>query len=148
MKNKGLLVSLAFGGALAAVLAAGPALAEDTVHLAATLDGASQTGGGDTDGSGAFAAELDPDTGDLCYTLTVKNIAAPTMAHIHKGAAGSDGDVVVAVNITGNDGDECSALQREVAKAIVTDPAAYYVNVHNAEFPKGAIRGQLAKAAK
>ena len=76
-----------------------------------------------------------------------QDIAAPTMAHIHKGAAGSDGSVVVTLNITGNDGDECSALQRDLAKAIVAAPGDYYVNVHNAEFPKGAIRGQLAVAA-
>jgi len=55
---------------------------------------------------------------------------------------------VVKLNITGNDGDECSALQREVAKAIVADPGSYYVNVHTADYPKGAIRGQLTKVAK
>ncbi len=27
---------------------------------------------------------------------------------------------------------------------ILANPSAYYVNVHNAEFPSGAIRGQLA----
>ncbi|QZP06747.1 CHRD domain-containing protein [Caenibius sp. WL] len=134
------------GGLVAAALTTAPALAAE-VKLAATLNGAAQTGGGDTDGSGAFAGEIDPDSGDLCYTLTVKDIAAPTMAHIHKGAAGSDGSVVVTLNITGNDGDECSALQRDLAKAIVAAPGDYYVNVHNAEFPKGAIRGQLAVAA-
>lgn len=145
-QNRTLLASLAIGGALAAAaLVAAPAQADDTVRLAATLNGAS---GGDADGTGAFAAEIDPDTGDLCYTLTVKAIATPTAAHIHKGAAGTDGEVVVPLNVTGNDGDECSAVQHEVAKAIVTDPAGYYVNVHTADFPKGAIRGQLAKAAK
>jgi hypothetical protein len=28
---------------------------------------------------------------------------------------------------------------------IIKNPGNYYVNVHNAEFPKGAIRGQLVK---
>jgi hypothetical protein len=145
IRNKPLLAALAIGGALAATAFAGPALADDTVHLAATLDGSS---GGDADGTGAFAAEIDPDTGDLCYTLTVKAIATPTAAHIHKGAAGTDGDVVIPLNVTGTDGDECSAVQHEVAKAILANPAGYYVNVHTADFPKGAIRGQLAVAAK
>jgi hypothetical protein len=31
-----------------------------------------------------------------------------------------------------------------VLQAIVDDPAGYYVNLHTAEFPGGAIRGQLA----
>ena len=66
------------GGLVAAALTTAPALAAE-VKLAATLDGASQTGGGDTDGSGAFTGEIDPDSGDLCYTLTVKDIAAPDM---------------------------------------------------------------------
>ena len=129
--------------ALVAVLAAGPAWA-DEVKLTAKLAGAAETAGGDADGSGAFSAELDAESGDLCYTLGVKNIAAPTMAHIHKGAVGRDGDVVVKLNVTGADGDECAALQRDLAKAIAADPAAYYVNVHTGDFPKGAVRGQLS----
>ncbi|TXH18322.1 MAG: CHRD domain-containing protein [Gammaproteobacteria bacterium] len=142
MHTRNLLAALVLAGAVVA----SPAVAH-AAKLAATLTGAEQTGGGDTDGSGAFAAEIDPDSGDLCYTLTVKNIAPATMAHIHKGAAGSDGDVVVTLNVTGTDGDECSAVQHELAKEIVANPAGYYVNVHNADFPKGAIRGQLVKTA-
>ena len=127
---------------IALMMAASPVMAADAISLSAKLNGASETGGGDTDGTGAFAAQLDPETGDLCYTLTAKGIAAPTMAHIHKGAAGADGDVVVKIDIT-TDGDECVAIQRDLAKAIAAAPSAYYANIHNADFPKGAIRGQL-----
>lgn len=144
MNNKILLASLMFGGALVAV--AGPAWAQDMTVLGATLDGASETAGGDANGSGAFHAELDPDSGDLCYTLTVEGIAPATAAHIHSGAVGVDGDVVVAISVTGDDGDECVAVQRDAAKAIAKNPSAYYVNVHNGDFPKGALRGQLSQA--
>jgi len=32
-----------------------------------------------------------------------------------------------------------------VAKNILQHPEQYYVNVHNAEWPGGAVRGQLSK---
>jgi hypothetical protein len=32
--------------------------------------------------------------------------------------------------------------------AILANPNGFYVNVHNAEFPDGAIRGQLSEARK
>jgi hypothetical protein len=36
-------------------------------------------------------------------------------------------------------------VDRAEAKEILKNPADYYVNVHNAEFPLGALRGQLSK---
>jgi hypothetical protein len=32
-----------------------------------------------------------------------------------------------------------------LAKNILKNPSFHYVNVHNAEFPNGALRGQLSK---
>jgi hypothetical protein len=112
-----------------------------TVKLAATLNGPSETPPGDADGTGTFSAEVDVDKGDFCYTITSAKIAAPTMAHVHTGAAGAAGPPVISIDPKGND--ECVAVEPDVLKAIVANPAGYYVNVHNAEFPGGAIRGQL-----
>ena len=37
----------------------------------------------------------------------------------------------------------CTTVDPGLVAAIVADPEAYYVNVHNAPFPNGALRGQL-----
>ena len=128
--------------AAALALPLNPAMAA-SVKLSATLTGANEPAGGDADATGAFTAEADAEAGDLCYTLTVGKMAKPTAAHIHTGAAGVNGAPVVTIDVTGASGDECVAVEPDVLKPIVANPAGYYVNVHNAEFPAGAIRGQL-----
>ncbi len=134
-----------------ALLLAGPALAACTlfaapanaapVTLTANLTGASETGGGDPDGSGSFTVEIDAEAGDFCYSLTVARIGKFTAAHVHSGAAGTDGPPVVTFNLAE---DECVAAEPDVLRPIVASPADFYDNVHTDEFPKGAVRGQLA----
>jgi hypothetical protein len=89
-----------------------------------------------------FVVEIDPDKGDFCYTITSAKIAAPTMAHVHRGAAGptarpSSRSIPRAAT-------KCIAVEPDALKPIIATPEGYYVNIHNAEFPGGAIRGQLA----
>ena len=110
--------------------------------LSATLIGANETAGGDADGTGSFSAMVDADDGDFCYTLKADKIAAATMAHVHSGAAGANGPPVVTIALTD---DNCMAVEPDVLKALIANPANYYVNIHNAEFPAGAVRGQLQK---
>ena len=52
---------------------------------------------------------------------------------------------MVTLAITGEGSDECVAVEPDTLKAIVAAPEGYYVNVHSAAFPKGAVRGQLSK---
>lgn len=132
---------LAAASALALVLAPAAALAAP-VTLTASLTGAAETGGGDPDGSGAFSVEIDAASGDFCYTLTAADTDAPTMAHIHSGAAGTDGPPVVTIEVAS---DICIAVEPAVLQPIVDNPAGFYVNIHTAAFPKGAVRGQLEK---
>ena len=113
-----------------------------SVPLVASLTGAAETSGGDADGNGAFSAQIDTETGDFCYSLSVSGIDQPTAAHVHSGAAGTDGPPVLTVALAD---DECIAAEPAVLKPIVENPAGYYVNVHTAAFPKGAVRGQLVK---
>ncbi|MBM3595985.1 MAG: CHRD domain-containing protein [Alphaproteobacteria bacterium] len=117
-----------------------------SVKLVATLDGASETSGGDLDGTGRFSAEVDAETGDVCYVLVANKISKPVAAHIHAGAAGTDGAPVLTLEVTGPDGDLCMAAEPDVLKPIVAGPEGYYVNVHTADVPKGAVRGQLSKS--
>ena len=135
--------------ALTLLLAPVAAMAE-TVVLTATLSGANElgpngNGAGAPNGNGAFRAEINSETGDLCYTLYAEKTAAPTMAHIHTGAAGVNGAPVITMDVTGKGNDKCMPVEPDKLKAILTNPAGFYVNIHTADFPGGAVRGQLAK---
>ena len=116
-------------------------------RLSANLTGAAEVPGpGDADGKGTAKVTLNHGKGEVCYELSVSNIQAATAAHIHQGPAGQAGDVKVPFTAPANGKSKgCVSADRDLIKDIMQNPANYYVNVHNAEFPKGAIRGQLGK---
>ena len=114
---------------------------------AVTLTGTAEVPGpGDSDGSGTVKLTLNPDKGEVCYELTVANIQEATAAHIHEGAVGKEGPVKVGLDApkTGT-AKGCKNADAALIQALMQNPANYYVNVHNAEFPKDAVRGQLSK---
>jgi hypothetical protein len=115
--------------------------------LSAVLTGAAEVPGpGDPDGRGTARVTLNQGQGQICYTLTVSGIAPATGAHIHIGAAGTAGPVVVPlVPPTDGASSDCITVDAALIKAIRQNPQNYYVNVHNAEYPAGAVRGQLVK---
>lgn len=140
-----LVLALALG-LLASLALAGAAMAAEST-LTADLAGSAET---DDDGSGTATVVLDPDAGTACWTFDVEDIDAVTVSHIHQGAAGSDGGVVIDLDLDGFDGtsEGCNdAADATALQAIIDNPAGYYVNVHNAAYPGGAIRGQLAPAS-
>jgi len=102
-------------------------------------------GAGDEDGSGSADITIDPDTGQVCYDLTVESINPVTASHIHIGAEGEDGEVVVPLDVDGFEGTSSGCVDASDADldAIIANPAGYYVNIHTEDFPAGAIRGQL-----
>lgn len=114
--------------------------------LTTTLLGANEIPGpGDPDGSGTATVRVNAGRGEICYSLAVTDIAPATAAHIHVGDAITAGPVVVALQApTTGTSSGCTAVSRELARAIRSDPELYYVNVHNADYPAGALRGQLA----
>ena len=117
-------------------------------RLTATLTGPVEVPGpGDPDGSGRAVITLNQGKGEVCFELTVSNIAPATAAHIHAGAAGVAGDVVVTLTPPPTEGSSkgCVSASADLIKDIRQNPANYYINIHNADFPDGAVRGQLAK---
>ena len=137
--------SLILTGCAAALALAPVAAAAETVVLTANLSGANEVGGGAPNGNCAFRVEINTETGDFCYTLYGEKISAPTMAHVHTGAAGVNGGPVITMDVTGKGSDMCIAVEPEKLKPIVANPAGFYVNIHTADFPGGAVRGQLMK---
>ena len=119
--------------------------------LSAELLGANEVGpaGGDPDGSGTANVTVNVGKGELCYSVSFRNIATPLFGHIHDADAGDNGGVVVTLAaIAGAQGGVaagCATVDRALLRDIVKDPSGYYVNVHTAEFPAGAIRGQLGR---
>ena len=112
-----------------------------------TLTGAEEAPGpGDPDGSGEAFITLNHGRGEVCFQLTVVDIAPAAAAHIHEAPPGVPGPVVVGlVPPTGGSSSGCVSADRDLIKDIIQNPSDYYVNVHNADFPAGAVRGQLSK---
>jgi hypothetical protein len=134
---------------LISLVVAGSALAATTTLSANLKGGAAETPTGDPNGSGTVSITIDPATRQVCWNIKVANIAPATASHIHVGAAGVSGGVVVPLNVTGFTGSTTGCAAAPAAAdlaAIIANPADFYVNVHTADFPAGAVRGQLALA--
>src|SRR5712691_9108388 len=96
--------------------------------------------------SGTAVIRIRKDAGLVCYRLHAANVTLPTVAaHIHRGAAGVNGPVVVPFTAPGADGNSsgCVTAAAALIDEIIGNPAGFYVNVHTKEHPGGAIRAQL-----
>ena len=114
--------------------------------LAVTLTGMQAVPGpGDSDGTGTAEVRVEPALSRVCWRLAVRQIAPPTAAHIHRGAAGTAGPPVVPLTTPDAAGrsEGCAAVEPQLARQLSTQAHEFYVNVHNSEYPAGAIRGQL-----
>jgi hypothetical protein len=126
----------------AVVAGAGAARAEVPQRQTGLTGSAESPGPGDGNGRGEFTWSLDGER--LCYLLSVKRIDPAAAAHIHRGRQGVAGPVVVELAAPAPRASaECLDLSTAVAKSLRKNPGRFYVNVHNASFPDGAIRGQL-----
>jgi hypothetical protein len=128
----------------ALLFTAGPAFAKG--ESSATLSGSNEVPPGDASLTGKATVTAD-DSGKVCATVT-SNVTGAVAMHIHKGASGKNGPVVVPLDAKQiNKGQNCVTAKADLAKAIENSPADYYVNIHTPKAPGGALRGQLAASS-
>jgi hypothetical protein len=131
---------------------AGPGVKNEgtAVSFKAFMKGSDEVPGpGVKDGTGAVQFDIAGTKG--CYDIKATMGEKPTKAHIHQGAAGIAGPVVVdlmpafAPGEAAFEAKSCVGLSPDLAAKLIADPGAYYVNVHTEAHPDGAMRGQLAR---
>ncbi|MGH2812414.1 MAG: CHRD domain-containing protein [Actinomycetota bacterium] len=146
------LVITALVAGLTLVLLPGEGDAKVT-KLTARLRGSEAT---DENGRGRAIVKMDPRERTVCFNLSWNRIGQPFAAHIHDGGPGEDGPIVVPFFNAPTPEDALpepisavrgcvTDVQRSLIRGILRNPGDFYVNVHNADFPPGAIRGQLRK---
>jgi CHRD domain-containing protein len=159
MRRRVAVVALAavIVAALTVLTAPGAAADGKVTLLAATLRGSREVPGpGDPDGRGRAFVRLGG--GKACFVLEWSRISAPVASHIHEGRAGVAGPVVVPFFQPGTNAASlpdtlsavagCVDVDRDLAGRIAASPRDFYVNIHTAEFPNGAVRGQLHRAGR
>ncbi len=137
---RGGLAALLLVGVLAApATATPPTIGERSFTVA--LSGANEVPAGDPDGTGTARIFLHQGRGQVCFIVLVSNIGPVVADHIHPGVAGVNGPPVV--DFGGSLSGCVSGVDPALIGDIIANPSAYYFNVHTAEFPGGAVRGQL-----
>lgn len=109
---------------------------------------------GDEGASGRVEIQAEGD-GTLCVDMVVSGLDSEvSAAHIHQGATGTSGGVVVGIGVpTTTDGgtdtwqDVCVEVDPAVLERIESDPGAHYANIHTGDHPESAVRGQLQQAS-
>jgi hypothetical protein len=121
----------------------------DTNVLTAVLSGQNEVPRAATL-SGVAVVTLDPATNTVMYAISVQpTTETPTAAHIHRGAPGVNGPIVIDFQPTFKDGIAFGSVTADSAliAEILANPSNFYVNVHTPAFPGGAARGQLSSTA-
>jgi len=115
--------------------------------VSATLTGAAEVPGpGDPDGSGSVTITLHPGSGTVCYDYETTGIEPLIASHIHDAPAGVASGVFIGLPPTSpTGGHDCVTADRQMIAAVLGRPHLYYFNVHTADFPAGALRGQLGR---
>jgi hypothetical protein len=114
-----------------------------TKTLTTNMNGSQETPKGPSTAKGTAKVTLNSTTGQVCFKLTWSGIGTPTASHIHQGAAGKSGPVVLPLFSGTPKHSACVTASKSLVGKILKKPANYYVNVHTSKYPNGAVRGQL-----
>ena len=136
------LAALAGTGLLAAQPSTSAASGAGPVSLDAVLVGGNEVPEvGDPDGFGMAMVTVNQFR-RVCWEIRVRDVAPIAAAHIHAGPQRVAGPVVVPLEPYT---EGCTKTGWRVARMIREHPGQFYVNVHNADHPAGALRGQLLR---
>ena len=135
--------------------------ASNSNRLRADMRGTNETAVfDDPDSRGKASVRIDVEDGEVCFEVSFERGGTANRAHIHRGAAGIPGPIVVAFFDLEEANDQqdprLDVLERrsrlsgcvdgidpELLSEIKANPSGFYVNLHNARFPGGFVRGQL-----
>ena len=106
-----------------------------------TLTGANEDPAVTTSASGTGTITIAAD-GAVSGSMTVTGMA-PTAGHIHQGAPGVNGPVIVPFTQSGNTFTAPPGAKLTEAQLAAYRAGNLYVNVHSAAHPAGEIRAQL-----
>ena len=141
----GAVLSVLSMGATTAVVSAAPT----SKTFAVNAGGANEMGKGDVMSSATAKGTITVNIAkhNVCYEIRTSYLKDITMAHIHLGKKGVNGNVVVTLNVKDFNlkarGHACVTVPAAVAKQIFANPTGYYFNVHTKKYPNGAVRAQL-----
>ena len=90
-------------------------------------------------GSGSFRVAED---GSITGSVTTKDVQG-TMAHIHQGAKGQNGPVIIPLTKSGDTYTVPAGAKLNDAQLKAFKDGGLYVNVHTAANKGGEVRGQL-----
>lgn len=105
------------------------------------LSGAEEVPPVKTDGSGSGSFRLAED-GTVTGSVTTKKVAG-TAAHIHLGAKGRNGPVIVPLEKNGDTYSVPAGRKLSQAQIKAWKAGELYVNVHTARHKGGEVRGQI-----
>ncbi len=100
-------------------------------------------------GSAVGYVTVDGDSGMVTANIITDALVDSTAAHIHRGLAGTNGNVIVTLTRDASDTRLFSSAAGEVLDAVALAEffdAKLYLNVHTASNPAGEVRAQLAPA--
>ena len=112
---------------------------------------------GDPDGRGTAAFSVEEGRQGsikICYIIRVDDIGTPTAVQLRFAGYGQNGPILLKLKPpksgTNGSSSECIAFGGGVRSALVNrlfrlffNPLGFYINVQTAEFPGGALRGQI-----